>query len=64
MLQKGAIAKQADTSRGAVFYHPEFGDDETGNGTPRYPYRTYEGAVRGLPLLIEKPIAIRNLDNV
>jgi hypothetical protein len=46
-----------------VYYSREFGNDETGNGTPRHPYRTYAGAAFHQPLISDGPPAvIRNLD--
>lgn len=51
------------TKRPTLYYHPEFGSDEKGNGTPRNPYRTYNGAIRAMPLLLDGPHPhIRHLD--
>lgn len=60
MLQRGAEPK----IRTVIYYQPEWGDDEHGDGSERYPFRTYNGAARKLPLIVEKPVRIRNLDNV
>jgi hypothetical protein len=60
MLQRGAAPK----TRTVIYYQTEWGDDDRGDGSERYPFRTYNGAVKKLPLLVEKPIRIRNLDYV
>jgi len=51
-----------EKQRTIVFYSRMFGDDQKGDGSARAPYRTYEGAVKKLPLLCNNPPKIRSLE--